>query len=99
MARRGWAPPGRVASAFNAAGTGLGSPRPEPPLPGTSSALARDAPVVLAAAGGAAGPTPNGAGNETPAGWAALLEVGEKPIGAPGDPAQGRGPPRRRDER
>src|SRR2546426_3531742 len=99
MARRGWAPPGRVASAFNAAGTGLGSPRPEPPLPGTSSALARDAPVVLAAAVGAAEPTPNGAANEAPAVWAALLDVAEVPVGARGDHAECREHPRRRQER
>src|SRR5439155_22426923 len=99
MARRRWAPPGRVASAFNAAGTGLGSPRPEPPLPGTSSALARDAPVVLAAAVGAAEPTPNGAANEAPAVWAALLDVAEVPVGARGDHAERREHPRRRQER
>src|SRR5207253_3356334 len=58
------------------------------PLPGVSpprrpgSALARDAPVVLAAAVGAAEATPNGAANEAAAVRAALLDVAEVPVGA-----------------
>src|SRR2546425_12734173 len=63
------------------------------------SALARDAPVVLAAAVGAAEPTSNGAANEAPAVWAALLDVTEVPVNAHGDHAERRERPRRRQER